>query len=591
VLAPSHFIPTQPAAAVRAVVFGVLALASLAGCGRYAPGTLPSTRALAADAAGDGEAAVSPDGKSVAFVSDRGDNVRGLWVRSADGKGDPRPVVTGPGEVARPEWSRDGKRLLFTRFDPATGEGRAYIVDAAGGTPRALGLTAREALDATWSPDGGSVTCVVRADSTWALVEARLADLTVRPLFDAGTGTPPAHPTWGKQGVAYASDGDLWYVRPGGGAPDRLTSTAAVEADAAFSPDGKWLAFTSDSTGTANVWLARFTGGDGKKPAALGPWRPASASFQPLGHPAWSRDGKTLWFEKQQPWTVVAVDADGSHPDTLSSSLWDSREPSYVGTDTRVVFSSPRSGPWRVWLMAAAGEARSGPAKAISQGPRSDLDPDASNATGQVAYVDRNDVFGTTTLALTDAEGEPLGALTNVEVTEGAPTTRDFDPAWSPDGRNVAFASNRGGTPAIWAIEGVGRRVRLVTAAEGRVRTPRWTADGAAIVYSARGADGDVLWRVPAGGGTSTPLTEAARGEEDDEPAPSPDGMRIAFTRRHRGDRDLMLLENGAVRPFIIDPRGQDAHASWSSDGRRLVFETGGAVDLHRADVRPLLLR
>jgi Tol biopolymer transport system component len=50
-------------------------------------------------------------------------------------------------------------------------------------------------------------------------------------------------------------------------------------------------------------------------------------------------------------------------------------------------------------------------------------------------------------------------------------------------------------------IEGVGRRVRLVTAAEGRVRTPRWSADGAWIVYSARGVNGDVLYRVPAAGG------------------------------------------------------------------------------------------
>jgi Tol biopolymer transport system component len=65
----------------------------------------------------------------------------------------------------------------------------------------------------------------------------------------------------------------------------------------------------------------------------------------------------------------------------------------------------------------------------------------------------------------------------------------------------------------------------------------------------------------------------------------------VAFTRRHRGDRDIMLLDGADVKPFVTNPRGQDAHATWSSDGRRLVFETGGAVDLCRADVRPLLLR
>ena len=53
----------------------------------------------------------------------------------------------------------------------------------------------------------------------------------------------------------------------------------------------------------------------------------------------------------------------------------------------------------------------------------------------------------------------------------------------------------------------------------------------------------------------------------------------------------IRFVQGNGAYPLVVNPRGQDAHASWSSDGRRLVFETGGAVDLHRADVRPLLLR
>jgi Tol biopolymer transport system component len=574
---------TQPANFERAVVFLALAL-GLAGCGRYAPGTLPKTTALSADAAWDGEPAVSPDGKTVAFVSDRGDNQLGLWTRAAKG-GDPKPLAADLIGVSRPSWSADGKHVLFTCIDPSTGKGMAFLADFAAGTaaPVAQEWQGQDWRDVVRS-SAGTYAAVVRSDSTSAVVTAG-AGGSVRPLFDAGTAEPPSHPTWGakESGVAYAFAGDLWWVPAQGGAPVRLTTTAGSESAPEFSPNGKWLAFVSDSSGAANLWVARF---DAKK-AQLGPWRPATAAFQPVGHPSWSRDGKSLWFDRQQPWTVVAVDASAANADTLSSSLWDSREPSYLADDTRVAFSSPRTGPWRLWMMAAAGEARSGPAKQLTQGPREDVDPDASEATGQVAYVERNDALGTATLSLTDPEATPLGALTNVALGE---VTRDTDPAWSPDGRSVAFASNRGGLPAIWVIEGVGRRVRLVTTGEGRVRTPRWSADGATIYYSARGASGDVLYSVPSAGGASTALTEAARGEEDDEPAPSPDGMRIAFTRRHRGDRDLMILENGQVRPLIADSRGQDAHANWSSDGRRIVFETGGAVDLYRADVRPLLL-
>ncbi len=581
-------------------MFGGLAWVSLllAGCGSYAPGTLPETRALSLDAAFEGEAAISPDGRTVAFVSERADGgARGLFTRPVDGKGAPRALVTGPGDVSRPSWSRDGRSLLFTRLDSASGAGRAWVIDAGaapGTAPRALGISAGDVRDAVYSPDGEAVACVARTDSTWALVEARIADLTIRPLVDVGTGVAPSHPTWGRKGVglAYAWNGDLWWIRRAGGAPERLTFTAAIEQAPAFSPDGRWLAFTSDSTGVANVWIAKLSGGDGKRPATLGGWRPASATFQPLGHPAWDPRGHALWFERQDPWSIVAMDASGANADTLSSSLWDSRMPSFMQDDTRVAFAAPRTGSSRIWLMAAAGEARSGPAKELTQGPGEDTRPDGSKASGQIVYVNRAPTLGVATLALTDPTGANLGALTGLELAGVDQATRDEDPSWSPDGRSVAFASNRGRVSAIWVIEGVGRRVRLVTVADGPPKTPAWSHDGAFLFYSAPGPLGDLVWRVPVAGGASTPWTSgAAPGDSDFQPALSPDGTRMVFTRRHQGDCDLWLLEGDSARPLVTNPRGQDAHANWSSDSRRLVYETGGAVHLYRADVRPLLLR
>jgi Tol biopolymer transport system component len=134
-----------------------------------------------------------------------------------------------------------------------------------------------------------------------------------------------------------------------------------------------------------------------------------------------------------------------------------------------------------------------------------------------------------------------------------------------------------------------------VTVADGEPRTPAWSSDGAYLFYSAPGPGGGRnLWRVPSAGGASAPWTsDDTPGFADTQPAVSPDGAHIVFTRQRHGDRDLWLMDaaGGTPRPLVTNPRGQDAHANWSSDSRRIVFESGGAVNLYRADVRPLLLR
>jgi Tol biopolymer transport system component len=295
-----------------------------------------------------------------------------------------------------------------------------------------------------------------------------------------------------------------------------------------------------------------------------------------------------VWYERQVPWFVVARDANlpgqgsagapAGPADTLSSSLFDCRAPSFSGDGTHVAFASTRSGPWRVFAMAAAGEASSGPAKQLTQGPGAETAPRWSRASGQIVYVRGGD-----TLALTDPTGAVLGDL-----------ARGRTPGWSPDGRALAFADSAG---TLWTLEGVGRARRALTAPPVRALDPWWgtgaLADAIVFAGPAQGG-GSPLWRVPALGGAPVPLTtDTVAGASDTEPAVSPDGRWVCFTRQRRGDRDLWLLDTtaGDARPLVTNFRGQDGHAEWSPDGRRIVYESGGAVNLYRADVRPLLLR
>jgi len=94
-------------------------------------------------------------------------------------------------------------------------------------------------------------------------------------------------PSLGPTQIAFTYGGDLWVVGRQGGDARRLTSTPAVEADAQFSPDGRWIAFTSNRAGVNAVYLVSSDGGD-----------PRRLTWSPSGDFArgWTPDGRAVLF-------------------------------------------------------------------------------------------------------------------------------------------------------------------------------------------------------------------------------------------------------------------------------------------------------
>lgn len=166
-----------------------------------------------------------------------------------------------------------------------------------------------------------------------------------------------------------------------------------------------------------------------------------------------------------------------------------------------------------------------------------------------------------------DAAGKKLRQLTDAKAA-------DSNPAWSPKGGRIAFGRSNG----IWTMRADGRQQHRLTR-NGRDHEPAWSPNGRRIVF-VRSKDvsmrtGD-LWLVGANGGRARKLTQ--RGFD---PSWSPDGRTIAFEGPS---------ESGI---FVINADGSGRHRlgsgedpSWSPDGRRIAFAGGGGIYVMDADGR-----
>lgn len=193
--------------------------------------------------------------------------------------------------------------------------------------------------------------------------------------------------------------------------------------------------------------------------------------------------------------------------------------------------------------------------------------------TALIAYGAR-DADGRQQIFVVRPDGTGLRRLTQ----EG---DQNYLPAWSPDGRRLAFTSNRSGKSQIWVMDADGSNAIQLTT-EGDNAVPTWSPDGKKLAFSSKRTGHSEIWVMNADGTDQKQLTNTDAAVANDGAAWSPDGRRIAFYSNRSGHFAIWLMDpDGSHVTQFTTPAGDryvDSNApAWSPDGTKIAFWSGVA--------------
>ena len=260
---------------------------------------------------------------SVAFHSNRGGS-NDIYVMNPDGS-DQTPVFTTLGiNDQRPDISPDGRKIAFA--SSRTGHFEIFVMNSDGTDVRKLTDTLPGITNSwpRWSPNGEWIAFHSNMTGTFQIHAARPDGSEVRQLTDSAVNQFPA---WSPDGtrLAVRRDFDIYVLDlTGGSAPVRLTTVGPLNQMPSWSPDGTQIAFMSTREQPGNYASVFIMNADGSAQVNLTPKADAGLNTWSSRAPAWSPNGKYIYFTGIRPGIpteqIYVMGADGSNQTLLTAA-------------------------------------------------------------------------------------------------------------------------------------------------------------------------------------------------------------------------------------------------------------------------------
>jgi eukaryotic-like serine/threonine-protein kinase len=478
-------------------------------------------------------AAISPDGKWLAYISDE-EGKSGIWVRQLGTGSTAQVVAPSIGRFKGMTFSPDGNYLYFVKGEPGTGLSKLYQVPSLGRTPRELIVDVDSPV--TFSPDGKQIAFVRQSSTaeTSSLLGAKAdgsAEHSIAVLREPLSFSTEG-PAWSPDGQRIAigksiSAGFQQYaietVAVDTGAETRLgTADWGYVRRISWMPDGSAVVFGSPISKpslNAQLWMVGYPGGEARRITNdLNFYTGASVTS----------DGATL--------AIVQL--------TLTGNLWS------AGVGSSSSFSPPKQ--------ITSGISRADGVFGISWTP---LD--------QILYSFY--ASGTTKLATTSPDGANAHDL---PVSAGAA----MFPSACGDGQHVVFTVNRPDQGlSVWRGDANAGEVKQLTSGPADA-WPICSPDGKTVVYVNLSTDLPALMKIAIDGGTPARLGK----EPFQFPAISPDNQLIAASYHPDQTKPAKLaivaIDSGEIRNVYDVPAetvfgGEGGSGlEWTKDGRSVLF-------------------